>query len=104
MVKIVDWQDELRMKMLESAHAENARARKVWGGSTWDRSEQAKENGVKGGRPTDKPLPKLSSKANMVNKLMLKSMKVCDIADVLGVSHQAVSQTIKRYGLPRAKG
>ena len=104
MVKVVDWQDELRMKMLDSAKESNARARKIWGGSTWDRSEQAKVNGVRGGRPTDKPLPKLSLKANMVNKLMLKSMKVCDIADVLGISHQAVSQTIKRYGLPRAKG
>ena len=107
MVKVVDWQDELRMKMMESAKESNARARKIWGGSTWDRSEQAKDNGVKGGRPAWQPEPKkpmkLSAKANTVNKLLVKDWKVVDIADVLGVSHQAISQIIKRYDLPRIK-
>lgn len=97
------------MKMMESAKDSNARARKIWGGSTWDRSEQARENGVKGGRPTwdtpkpKKPLPPLSKRADTINKLLLKDWKVVDIADVLGVSHQAVSQVIKRYELPRSK-
>lgn len=106
---MVDWQDELRMKMMESAKHSNARMRKIWGGSTWDRVEQAKENGVKGGRPQwvenkpQKPLPPLSKRADTINKLLLKDWKVVDIADVLGVSHQAVSQVIKRYGLPRSK-
>ena len=107
MVKVVDWQDELRMKMMESAKESNARARKIWGGSTWDRSEQAKDNGGKGGRPAWQPEPKkpmkLSAKANTVNKLLVKDWKVVDIADVLGVSHQAISQIIKRYDLPRIK-
>ena len=97
------------MKMMASAKDENARARKIWGGSTWDRSEQAKQNGVKGGRPTwdvepePKPKRKLSARASTVNKLLVKDWKVTDIADVLGVSHQAISQIIKRYDLPRTK-
>lgn len=106
MVRVVDWQDELRMKMMASAKMSNARARKMWGGSTWDKSEQSKANGSKGGRPTweapPKPKPiKLSAKATTVNKLLLKDWKVVDIADVLGVSHQAISQMVQRYGLPR---
>jgi len=110
LVRVVDWQDELRMKMMDSAKDSNARARKIWGGSTWDRSEQAKENGVKGGRPSwepakpKKPPRPLSQRADTINKLLVKDWKVVDIADVLGVSHQAISQIIKRYGLPRVKG
>ena len=103
---------------MESAKDENARARKVWGGSSWAKVEQSKLNGKKGGRPTwvskpktpprveYKPAPKpklikLSDKARTVNKLLLKGWIVVDIADVLGVSHQAISQMVKRYNLPR---
>lgn len=109
MVKVVDWQDNLRMQMMAHAKDENARARKAWGGTTWVKVEQAKVNGSKGGRPTwdvepePKPKRKLSARASTVNKLLVKDWKVTDIADVLGVSHQAISQIIKRYDLPRTK-
>lgn len=119
MVQLYEWKDnipmsrrdpdELREQMLELARDENARARKNWGGSTIDRCENGKNNGMKGGRPQweppepPKPKPKLSARANTVNKLLVKDWKVVDIADVLGVSHQAISQIIKRYELPRTK-
>ena len=118
MVQLVEWKgnipmsrrdpDELREEMLELARHENARARKNWGGSTIGRCESGKNNGSKGGRPQfeeepPKPKLKLSARANTVNKLLVKDWKVVDIADVLGVSHQAISQIIKRYGLPRTK-
>lgn len=114
MVRVVDWQDELKMKMMESAQASNARMRKMWGGSSWERQAISRENGAQGGRPkaavepkpTPKPKPKpkltpLSDKARIVNKLLLKDWIIVDIADVLGVSHQAVSQMVQRYNLPR---
>ena len=47
------------------------------------------------------PKLELSKKAQMVNKLMLKNMTVAEIADIVGTTHQSVSQIRNRYGLPR---
>ena len=58
--------------------------------------QQAKTNGLKGGRPK-----KLSDKAAVVNRMIVKGMTMRDIGDILGISHQAVMQIKQRYGLPR---
>ena len=49
------------------------------------------------------PKLELSKKAQMVNKLMLKNMTVAEIADIVGTTHQSVSQIRNRYGLPRGE-
>ena len=44
---------EAYLKALEEfAERENIEARKVWGQQTWDKIEQSKVNGSKGGRPS----------------------------------------------------
>ena len=45
---------------------------------------------------------KLSAQAEIINNLMNKSMLFREIADILGITQQAVSDTKKRYGLPRS--
>jgi len=44
---------------------------------------------------------KLPAQAAVINNLMNKSMLLREIAAVLGITQQAVSDTKKRYGLPR---
>lgn len=67
--------------------------------------KQAQENARKGGRPKmTAPAPKprkLSDKAQIINRMLLKGMTLRDIGDVLGVSHQSVMQVKQRYDLPR---
>jgi len=71
--------------------------------------QKARENGLKGGRPSSqrpeghepKNLKPLSEKAAVVNRMLLKGMKLRDIGDILGVSHQSVSSIKQSYGLPR---
>ena len=46
---------------------------------------------------------KLSKQADIVNRLLNKRMLLREIADILGVSQQAVSDMKKRYGLPRTE-
>ena len=86
--------------------------RKVWGGSSWERLERAKLNGKQGGRPVvklePKPTPKpkskpkpLTDRAAVINRLLLRDWIITDIADVLGVSRQAIEQVVARYELPR---
>jgi len=58
--------------------------------------KQAQENARKGGRPR-----KLSEKAQIINRMLLKGMTLRDIGDVLNVSHQSVMQVKQRYDLPR---
>ena len=58
--------------------------------------KQAQENAKKGGRPKA-----LSDKAKMINRMLEKEMTLREIADILGVTHQAVMQVKHRYGLPR---
>ena len=52
----------------------------------------------------EKPKPiakdKLSEPAKIVNNMMNRGMKVKEISDILGKSHQSVSQLVKKYGLP----
>jgi len=69
---------------------------------------QQRANGLKGGRPRqmayDPPRDitiKLSHKAKVVNRMLHKGMKVREIGEILGISHQAVSHMKKNYGLPR---
>ena len=45
---------------------------------------------------------KLSAQAEIINNLINKSMLFKDIANILGITQQAVSDTKKRYGLPRS--
>ena len=71
--------------------------------------QQARENGLKGGRPSQRAdvqpprdiTIKLSPKAKVVNRMLHRGMKVREIGEILGISHQAVSHMKKQYGLPR---
>lgn len=64
--------------------------------------QQQRINGLKGGRPTQtKNIKPLTDKAAVVNRMLLKGMKVREIGEILGVSHQSVSHIKKNYGLPR---
>jgi len=38
--------------------------------------------------------------AKMINRMLEKEMTLREIADILGVTHQAVMQVKHRYGLP----
>lgn len=103
MVKVVDWQDSLRMRMMESAKESNARMRQKWGGSSWEKQAQSRENGMNGGAPKKvEPKPiKLTAKAISVNKMLLKGLTHQDVSDILDISRQAVSDMAQRYNLPR---
>lgn len=49
-----------------------------------------------------KPLPrKLTDKAAVINRMIVKGMTMREIGEILGISHQAVTQVKLRYGLPR---
>ena len=68
--------------------------------------QKARENGLKGGRPRPeghepKIIKPLSDKAAVINRMLLKGMKLRDIGEILGVSHQSVSHIKLHYGLPR---
>ena len=45
---------------------------------------------------------KLSKDAEIINRMLKQRMLMKDIADLMGITQQAVSQTKIRYGLPRA--
>ena len=66
-------------------------------------SPQAKngQNAGKFGKMGGAPKLALSENAKVINKMLIKDMKVSEIADILGKSHQAVTQIKNRYGLPR---
>ena len=66
-------------------------------------SPQAKngQNAGKFGKMGGAPKLALSENAKIINKMLMKDMKVSEIADILGKSHQAVTQIKNRYGLPR---
>lgn len=105
MVNVVDWQDSLRMRMMESAKESNARMRQKWGGSSWEMQAQSRANGMNGGAPKKaepKPKPiKLTAKARTVNNMLLKGLTHQDVSDILDISRQAVSHMAQRYNLPR---
>lgn len=66
--------------------------------------QQARKNGLKGGRPSQPPEKNnkpLTDKAAVVNRMLLRGMKVREIGQILGISHQSVSHMKKNYGLPR---
>ncbi len=66
-------------------------------------SPQAKngQNAGKFGKLGGAPKLALSENAKIINKMLMKDMKVSEIADILGKSHQSVTQIKNRYGLPR---
>jgi len=66
-------------------------------------SPQAKngQNAGKFGKLGGAPKLALSENAKVINRMLIKDMKVSEIADILGKSHQAVTQIKNRYGLPR---
>lgn len=101
-------EDEIRIQMTAFAKVENARARKIWGGSSRFTQEQSKLNGQKGGRPTHRPKaqPKkkvapLDGKTQVINRMFLRGWETDDIADVLGVDVKVILDAKLRYGLPR---
>jgi hypothetical protein len=59
------------------------------------------QNAGKFGKMGGAPKLALSENAKVINKMLIKDMKVSEIADILGKSHQAVTQIKNRYGLPR---
>lgn len=66
-------------------------------------SPQAKngQDAGKFGKIRGAPKLALSENAKIINKMLMKDMKVSEIADILGKSHQAVTQIKNRYSLPR---
>ena len=66
-------------------------------------SPQAKngQNAGKFGKLGGAPKLALSENAKVINKMLIKKMTVAEISDILGKSHQAVTQVKNRYGLPR---
>ena len=66
-------------------------------------SPQAKngQDAGKFGKMGGAPKLALSENAKIINKMLMKDMKVSEIAELLGKSHQAVTQIKHRYGLPR---
>ena len=66
-------------------------------------SPQAKngQDAGKFGKMGGAPKLALSENAKIINKMLMKDMKVSEIADILGKSHQAVTQIKNRYSLPR---
>jgi DNA-binding NarL/FixJ family response regulator len=91
--------------MMVSAKESNARMRKLWGGSSWERQAKSRANGMNGGAPKKaEPKPiKLTAKARTVNNMLLKGLTPQDIADILDMSHRAVHEMAKRYNLPRGE-
>lgn len=59
------------------------------------------QNAGKFGKMGGAPKLALSENAKVINKMLIKDMKVSEIADILGKSHQAITQVKNRYGLPR---
>ena len=59
------------------------------------------QNAGKFGKMGGAPKLALSENAKIINKMLMKDMKVSEIADILGKSHQAVTQIKNRYSLPR---
>ena len=66
-------------------------------------SPQAKngQDAGKFGKMGGAPKLALSENAKIINKMLMKDMKVSEIAHILGKSHQAVTQIKNRYSLPR---
>ena len=84
-------------KMKVYAKVENARMLSRIGGSNVIAGMKGRDGGYKGGRSSKKQ--KLSEKAEKILICMKSDMKVRAIAEVVGTSHQAVSQIISRYNL-----
>ena len=88
-----------RMKVY--AKAENKKMLSRVGGSNVIAGMKGRDGGYSGGRPSKEPngTVKLSEKAEKVLLCLKSDMNVRAIAQVVGTSHQAVSQIISRYNL-----
>ena len=84
-------------KMMVYAKVENARMLSRIGGSNAVAGYKGRDGGYKGGRPSKKQ--ELSQKAEKILLCIKSNMNVRSIAEVVGTSHQAVSQIISRYNL-----
>ena len=88
-----------RMKVY--AKAENKKMLSRIGGSNAIAGMKGRDGGYSGGRPSKEPngTVKLSEKAEKILLCLKSDMNVRAIAQVVGTSHQAVSQIISRYNL-----
>ena len=88
-------------KMKAMAAIENAKMLSRIGGRHAVAGIKGKDGGYSGGRPskTSNGSYKLSDKAERVLLCLKADMTVRAIAQVVGTSHQAVSQIIERYNL-----
>ena len=88
-------------KMKAYAKMENKRMLARIGGSHAVAGWKGRDGGYSGGRPSKKPdgTIKLSKKAERILLCLKSDMKVTDIAQAVGTSHQAVSQIISKYNL-----
>ncbi len=88
-----------RMKVY--AKAENKKMLSAIGGRHVAAGLKGRDGGYSGGRPSKEPnsTVKLSEKAEKVLLCLKSDMNVRAIAQVVGTSHQAVSQIISRYNL-----
>jgi len=88
-------------KMKAYAKIENQRMLARIGGNNAVAGWKGRDGGYNGGRLSKEPngTIKLSQKAEKILLCLKSDMKVRDIAQVVGTSHQAVSQIISRYNL-----
>ena len=88
-----------RMKVY--AKVENEKMLSSIGGRHVTAGLKGRDGGYSGGRPSKEPngTVKLSKKAEKVLLCLKSDMNVRTIAQVVGTSHQAVSQIISRYNL-----
>ena len=97
-----EFEEQLRIEMIQVAMIENARARKTWGNPNGSAGTAlAKERGAKGGRPKETPVRPLTTQARMVNKMLQTGLNCVEIGDILSKPAEAIRVMKRRFDLPR---
>jgi|TARA_R110000787_G_scaffold4313_1_gene16706 hypothetical protein len=94
--KFEDYYRECWLKQLKIDGVKNPMAREPT--PQQKNGERTGQFGKMGGRQK----LKLSKDAEIINRMLNQRMLMKDIAELMGISQQAVSQTKIRYGLPRS--
>ena len=94
--KVEDWYREQWLKQLKIDRVGNPMAREPT--PQHKNGQRTGKFGKMGGRPL-----KLTKQAEIINRMLKQRMLMRDIADILGVTMALVSETKKRFDLPRAE-